>query len=78
MRICGTLFIVGFTFPVNMISMIPMAAAIAWTFRRYIRLSRLFRRLSSATFASLNAFATENVNGAVTIRTFQIQEQVSD
>ncbi len=57
-----------FTFPANAVATVPAAAAVAHAFWAYIRVSRLFRRLSSATMAGLNAFVSEHANGAQVIR----------
>lgn len=78
MRICGTVFIVLFTFPSNIISTVPLIVGILCIFKFYIQISRVFRRLSSATMASLNGFVTENVSGVASIRTFRNQRQVLD
>ena len=43
MRIVGTLFLVIFTFPANVIATVPLVVGIAWIFRAYISISRLFR-----------------------------------
>ena len=69
----GTLFLVLFAFPGNAFAVVPLVVATFFVFRAYIRISRLFRRLSSATMASLNSYVTENVNGASTIRTYKAQ-----
>ncbi|TRY67445.1 hypothetical protein TCAL_02747 [Tigriopus californicus] len=78
MRICGTVFIVLFTFPSNVFSTVPLIVGILCIFKFYIHISRVFRRLSSATMASLNGFITENVSGVASIRTFRNQRQVLD
>jgi len=67
-RILGTLFLVVFTFPANIFTMVFLVAGIVVVFKAYIRVSRLFRRLASATMGSLNAFLTEHVNGVQVIR----------
>ncbi len=72
-RICGTLFLVVFTFPANTFTMLLLVFGIAVVFRAYIRVSRLFRRLSSATMASVNGFVSDHVNGVHAIRTFRTQ-----
>jgi len=64
----GTLFLVVFTFPANIFTMGLLVAGITVVFKAYIRVSRLFRRLASATMGSLNAFVTEHVNGVQVIR----------
>jgi ABC-type multidrug transport system fused ATPase/permease subunit len=74
MRLLGTFFLVAYTFPANVFAMIPFVIVLALVFRSYIRISRLFRRHSSATMGSLNSVVMENVNGAQTIRTFNSQE----
>ena len=74
MRIVGTLFLVIFTFPANVVATVPLVVGIAWIFRAYISISRLFRRLASATAASVNAFVTETANGVATIRTYKTQQ----
>eukprot|EP00095_Tigriopus_kingsejongensis_P005978 maker-scaffold48_size466083-snap-gene-2.9 protein:Tk05978 transcript:maker-scaffold48_size466083-snap-gene-2.9-mRNA-1 annotation:"hypothetical protein TRIADDRAFT_50060" len=76
MRICGTLFIVLFTIPTNIFSIIPLLLGIFWIFKFYIQMSRVFRRLASATMASLNGFASEHVSGVASIRTYCNQAQV--
>ena len=43
MRIFGTLFLVIFTFPANVVATVPLVVGIVWVFRAYISISRLFR-----------------------------------
>ncbi len=62
-----------FTFPANTFTMLLLVVGIAVVFRAYIRVSRLFRRLSSATMASVNGFVSDHVNGVHAIRTFRTQ-----
>lgn len=56
--------------------MIPFVLVLIILFQAYISISRLFRRLSASTMASLNTTITENVNGAQTVRTFGLQNDV--
>ena len=48
MRIFGTLFLVIFTFPANVVATVPLVVGIVWVFRAYISISRLFRGGSSS------------------------------
>lgn len=71
MRILGTIFLVIFTFPLNVFTLIPFLFIISLIFARYIRISRLLRRLASSTMSNLNSLVTEHVNGSQTIRTYR-------
>ena len=48
MRIFGTLFLVIFTFPANVVATVPLVLGIVWVFRAYISISRLFRDRTSS------------------------------
>jgi ABC-type multidrug transport system fused ATPase/permease subunit len=70
-RICGTLFLVVFTFPANVFPFAVLALGFVWLFKSYIRISRLFKRLSATSLSDVNAAVSETVSGASTVRTFR-------
>jgi ABC-type multidrug transport system fused ATPase/permease subunit len=77
LRILGTLFIVTYTFPSIIFTIIPLAMAVGWVLKTYLVTSRLLRRSASATMAVVNGHMGETISGVATIRTYHIQTQVN-
>ncbi len=76
LRILGTLFIVVYTFPMIMLTVIPLAMTVVWVLKMYLLSSRLLRRSSSATMAVVNGHIGETLSGVATIRAYKLQTSV--
>ena len=76
LRIAGTIFIVMYTYPSIVLTVIPLSFLVIWVLKTYIKTSRMMRRMSAASMSVVNTQLAETTAGVSTIRAHRQQPKV--
>jgi ATP-binding cassette subfamily C (CFTR/MRP) protein 4 len=69
----GSIIIIGITNPWVLLILIPLAPAVLWLRRFYMRSSRQLKRIESVTRSPIYALFSSSLDGLISIRAFGVQ-----